>query len=480
MISRIVVSLGLLVLLLAGSEWTVRAHHERLDRQRHDAALLHGAEMRARLESALNSTVFLAQGLVAYVVGVESPAEPQVSRALRAVFEADRKIRNIGLAPDNELRFIYPLKGNEKALGLRYADLPQQWPSVRKAIESRQSVLAGPVQLVQGGVGIINRTPVFREDGSYWGLISTVIDLDALIRHVKIDHEVGEMRYWLYGDNGDSPTDTLIIGDRDAVDPKAIRMKITVPGGSWTLLSAPTPELARHHAEIAIIRAVLYAGAIFIAGFTLALMTSRANARQLAQQLGLLNRELVTSNQELHSLSQHDPLTKLPNRRSFDAALQQAWRVCMREGHTVSILMVDIDHFKSINDSYGHAAGDAALVDVSAAIQAQVRRADDILARYGGEEFIVLTTGVSAEETAALAERIRLAVGAYRIQPSDRSDEARPMTVSIGTATMVPTPGHRPYALIERADRAIYAAKHAGRNRVVCADALPPATGGRA
>lgn len=471
MLTRLIAAFGVLLIFLGVAEWLARSHHDRLERQQHEDVLLRSAEMRARLESALNASVFLAQGLVAYVVGVETPAEPQVSRALQAVHDADPKIRNIGLAPDNRIAFVYPLRSNEAALGLRYQDVPAQWPSVKKAIDSGQSVLAGPVRLVQGGTGIINRTPVFRADGSYWGLVSTVIDLDALVRQVGLAAEVDGVRYWLHGDNGAPELDAAILGNHGAVDARALRLPISVPGGRWELRAAPAAGWDAHHRELLLLRAALYMLSFAFAAAVLALLNSRADARRLAHQLGQLNHQLVSSNQELHSLSQHDPLTKLPNRRSFDAALQHAWRSCSQEQKPLSILMIDIDHFKTINDSHGHAAGDTALVEVAAAIQSQVRRADDVLARYGGEEFIVLSTGLSEVETTALAQRIRQAVGSYRVQLD--SSQPHSLTVSIGTATTVPVAERSPQALIDAADRALYAAKNGGRNRVVTSAAIP-------
>ena len=142
----------------------------------------------------------------------------------------------------------------------------------------------------------------------------------------------------------------------------------------------------------------------------------------------------------------------------------------MRQQLSISILMIDIDHFKSVNDRYGHAAGDATLVEISAAIQAEVRRRDDLVARYGGEEFIVMLLGLSAAETLQLAENILASAGGCRVQLPGEDTSAPNVTVSIGVATLVPTEAGRPRDVIERADKALYAAKRGGRNRV-CVDA---------
>lgn len=463
---RASISLVLLVLGLIGSEWIVSVYGERLGREQRDEVSRQATEMRSRLESALNSTVFLAQGLAAYVVTVETPTEPQATRALRSLYESDTRIRNIALAPDNRIRFVYPLAGNEKALNLDYQSLPDQWPSVRKAIETRRSVLAGPVQLVQGGTGIINRTPVFLSGERFWGMISTVIDLPRLLADVEIAGQVEGVNYWLFGDNADERLESQIVGPAFAPAASSIEVGISVPGGHWRLMAMPVGGWQELPTEVAIMRAALYALSLLLAGFTYALIAGRSTAHELATQLGALNRDLVSTNLELHRLSRNDPLTRVPNRRSFEEAYAVAWSACVRQQLPISILMIDIDHFKSINDRYGHAAGDATLVEISAAIQAEVRRRDDLVARYGGEEFIVLLLGLSESEAAYMAENIRAAAGECRVQLPGEDTSAPNVTVSVGVATAVPKPEDHARDLIERADKALYAAKRGGRNRV--------------
>ncbi len=163
---------------------------------------------------------------------------------------------------------------------------------------------------------------------------------------------------------------------------------------------------------------------------------------------------------QLAKLATQDGLTGLLNRRAFDAALEVAWRRCSQANEPLSVLLVDVDHFKQVNDTQGHAAGDACLRAVAALLAGTVRRAGDLVARYGGEEFVVLLPGTGAAAAERVAERMRAEVAAG-IGPTS-------VTISIGAATMVPAsicpPPHR---LLEAADAALYAAKRGGRNRVV-------------
>lgn len=466
----VLVPLLLLALGLAGSEWVVRGAQMRLERDTYDRVFAAAAGTRSRLESALNSAVFLAQGLVAYVAGVGTPTEPQVSRALKALHDSDSRIRNVALAPDNRLSFIYPIQGNERALGLRYQDVPAQWPSVQKAIETRQSVLAGPVELVQGGTGIINRTPIFLPDGRYWGVISTVIDLPKLLASAGLAEQAGGVHYVLYGDNANG-TPARVFGDESVLDARAIRLDIEVPGGRWLLVAMPVTGWAAAAPEIGQLRAALWALCLLFAGLAFALLRSRAQARALADSLAQLNENLRSSNQELFRLSRKDSLTHLPNRRSFEEAYGTAWRSSLRHQLPISVLMVDVDRFKAINDTHGHAAGDATLIEVAAAVRGQVRRADDSVARWGGEEFIVMVVGLDAAAALALGESIRAAAALCRVQLPGEIGLGGPVTVSVGVATTVPDATRSPDRLIDAADRALYAAKRGGRNRVCTAEA---------
>jgi diguanylate cyclase (GGDEF)-like protein len=172
----------------------------------------------------------------------------------------------------------------------------------------------------------------------------------------------------------------------------------------------------------------------------------------------------------LRKLAETDPLTNLPNRRAFTEAADDAMRYYQRYGRSIATLVVDIDHFKLFNDEYGHAAGDAVIRRTGELI-AQTLRDTDKVARFGGEEFVVLLREVSEHDAHELAERIRVLIAESRTKVDDRE---LAVTVSIGCAAI--TEHDRDVEeLIERADRALYAAKAAGRNCI----RLAPAPAGR-
>ncbi|MEH6436921.1 GGDEF domain-containing response regulator [Massilia sp. DD77] len=167
-----------------------------------------------------------------------------------------------------------------------------------------------------------------------------------------------------------------------------------------------------------------------------------------------------------------DPLTRIANRRHFDSALEKEWQRAIRSGQPLSLLVLDVDHFKGYNDSLGHAEGDRCLQMVAEVLQEHAVRPADLAARYGGEEFVVLLGETAAEGAAGLAEAIRAHVERLAM-PNPRSTTSEMVTVSIGVATIVPTLFDELRSFFIAADRAMYEAKSAGRNRVVtvCAGA---------
>lgn len=173
----------------------------------------------------------------------------------------------------------------------------------------------------------------------------------------------------------------------------------------------------------------------------------------------------------LERMAWEDKLTGLANRRRFDQVLEDEWRRAARAGLPVSLLLIDVDHFKLYNDHYGHASGDDCLRRVGQALGATVHRAGDLAARYGGEEFVILLPNTSLAEAKAMAERAMGQVRAAALTHARSSWGT--VTVSVGGATVTPSAELGMGQAIERADEALYRAKAAGRNRAEWADLQP-------
>jgi diguanylate cyclase (GGDEF)-like protein len=196
------------------------------------------------------------------------------------------------------------------------------------------------------------------------------------------------------------------------------------------------------------ISSIVAALIVFVLGVTLFL------AREIGRR--------ARAEDKLEELATTDALTGLKNRRKFDASIDVEWRRATRQQTPIALLMIDADHFKVYNDSFGHQAGDEVLIGIAICISDSLRRAGDCAARYGGEEFAVLLPAFSTEEALVVAETIRLKVQQWSEHTS----------VSIGVASLTPNVTLEWSELIGAADKALYVAKAGGRNR--CAVAAVP------
>lgn len=182
--------------------------------------------------------------------------------------------------------------------------------------------------------------------------------------------------------------------------------------------------------------------------------------RHLEHKISERTRELEVANRKLSELATEDSLTGVANRRALELGLAREWQRCGELRLPLSVVMVDVDHFKQYNDRHGHLDGDLQLQRVAKELSVEVQPVRELLARFGGEEFALILPGLHLDEAMARAERLR-----QRFVISDI-----PLTISLGVSSMVPQPGVDPTELLRRADTALYRAKRKGRNRVEAAE----------
>lgn len=178
-----------------------------------------------------------------------------------------------------------------------------------------------------------------------------------------------------------------------------------------------------------------------------------------------IEHELFKMQKKLEALSFEDGLTGSANRRLFDERLKAEWRSACAAQQPLSLVLLDIDHFKQYNDLYGHVQGDACLVQVAAALKVGGRQRD-IIARYGGEEFALLLPETDKAEALAIAEKCRHVIEALQIR-HDHSKCSAVVTVSVGVGTVIPPADGEPRHFCDAVDKLLYAAKQNGRNQVV-------------
>ncbi|HEY9146292.1 MAG TPA: diguanylate cyclase [Thiobacillus sp.] len=427
--------------LVACAVWLLLQTFVWLDQERrHQAerAVLQAeaATVRSRLESELNATLSLSLGLSTFVLAKPDFSQADLAQVATSLIRLQPAIRSVALAPDNVIRYIYPLAGNQKALGLRYLEAPTQRDAVLRLMREQRPVTAGPIELVQGGVGIINRIPIIftRPDGSphYWGLASVAINPIPIFERAGIRSDTRDsVRYALRGKDGLGARGAVFLGDAALFDdPDAVLMEVVIPGGSWQLAACPLAPADEYGLWVQVLLGVLAAVA------------------------GALMAYSLSAHQRIRSMALHDHLTGLANRRQFKLRGQDLFALARRSGCYLTLLNIDIDDFKSINDTYGHAAGDAVLVYVANTLRTCCRESD-LLARVGGDEFVVLLPDTPAGPPLdALLDRLHAAIDV--MLPG--AEVPIRLHISIGVATCsdaTPTLD----ALVHEADEAMYRAK---------------------
>ena len=233
-----IILLPLSILLFFGGATEFVSHEQKMRKNsdRRQEAIRIAGTVRGVLESELTASAYLSKGIESYVITRHGAIrESEVDSMLKLLYERGRHIRNIGLAPGNRLTQVVPISGNENAIGLYFPDVPTQWQTVKQTILEGKPRLRGPLNLVQGGVGLIYDIPVFFE-GKYWGLISTVIDVNSLFSAIErlVPMHTGQIA--LRGRDGKGTGGEPFYGDPRLFDTDAPKMDVIVPGGKWQLV----------------------------------------------------------------------------------------------------------------------------------------------------------------------------------------------------------------------------------------------------
>ena len=276
---------------------------DRLEQQRYDkvreARILRSlSNARARLEAELNKRLFLTRGLVAYVSTHPNISLVEFQLLARALFSQPDTdgIRSIQLAKDSVVSHVYPLKGNEKAIGLTLLEHPEQNAAVQRTLDRRTTVVAGPVQLIQGGTAFISRTPIYLttpagppNSGAYWGLATILIDAGTIFSEAGLSQNANEMRYALKGKDGSGARGHVFFGDPHLFDSHPLVLDIQIPGGSWQLTAVPLPNVLSGSSNLWLLRTG--GGLLAIAAGALAFFATLYNRRRTQQTLRETSRQ---------------------------------------------------------------------------------------------------------------------------------------------------------------------------------------------
>ncbi|MCC1496685.1 diguanylate cyclase [Alcanivorax sp. 1008] len=368
------------------------------------------------------------------------------------------------------IKFIVPQADNEILAGIDLASRPRRFAAIEAARDSGNLIMSAPSLLLHpdhaDSVAVMIALPVYagrpasvvERRQALRGFVVAVIGIDQFVS--RIFPNIDKQR-WLKIVDVDEGGVLLQRGK-----PSGHRYQVMMEefaGRQWQLEMSPGWGMVRAEISVLPIAALLVGTlmVIIVCGYLWLLQRRGQIVESLVEER---TQELRDANQRLASLSLTDPLTGLANRRALDDYLGHEWQRAAREQLPISMLLFDVDHFKKLNDTWGHQIGDQCLRDLAALMTSHFKRPADMVARYGGEEFAVVlpNTDINVLEQ---ANRFREVLAAHRIRIGG-GEELR-ITISAGLATVVPDAAQSPRDLIKLADQALYEAKGSGRNRVV-------------
>jgi diguanylate cyclase (GGDEF)-like protein len=426
-------------------EYLHKSHIRDLESQDIKALSQRLAVLRTKIEAEINSEIFLADSLSTLITFNPASTFAQWEQVAMQLKRKAKHVHNVGVAPNDVISFVYPLEGNEQAMGLDFRDNPQQWPAVERARVTQDIVIAGPLELVQGGIGLIARMPVFSDppqNQDYWGLCSLVIDVLALLKEAGADDFPSSVSLAMRGVDGKGAEGEVFYGDAAVFNAPLLTETVYLVNGSWQLglirKSSGNPVGFSDWIEINLVRIFGYLLALsFLLSFSMIF-----NAYRIARRASL-----------------QDALTRLPNRRYAMTVLEQLFQGGTARGF--SIVNIDLNHFKRVNDTHGHGVGDALLTEVARRLK-QTLRGSDTVARLGGDEFLlILPRLVGAQKIEQLVAKLYSRVCD---EPFIYQGLQLQISLSLGVASF-PEHAQNLFELLHHADQAMYQDKQRQKNR---------------
>jgi diguanylate cyclase (GGDEF)-like protein len=426
----LILALGVFVIFIAFGEILLRYQDNVLRSKLHLETVSYASILRARTERELNSLLYLNSGLGSYLEVRHNSIQPrELNEILAVMYRGSHHIRNFAIAVGYRLTYVFPVKGNEKAIGLNYPDHPDQWKAIKHIIDTDQPVLAGPINLVQGGRGLAYRVPLYIS-GKYWGLLSMVVDMDSLFHTISEVSDIEHFEFAVRGKDATGAGGEAVWGDMALfADKDVVTQTIEVPGGSWVIGVNPRNDTFKSRFDtpvrvVSVLLGILFAWMLY---------------------------QLVRNRADMAHLAMYDQLTGLPNRNLFEDRVRMVFARQKRNPEQVcALLFFDLDGFKEINDQFGHKAGDAVLRE-TADRASRAMRENDTVARWGGDEFIILLENATQEAVYTYITRLREKIGV----PVEFEGATFNVGVSIGYALHTDTESDLD-AMLKMADKRMY------------------------
>ncbi|MBN1646931.1 MAG: diguanylate cyclase [Spirochaetales bacterium] len=394
-----------------------------------------------RLESFIFLHANILHGFSAFIQAFDDYTDTEVSTYLRHLLsDTSEYIRNIEIIRDASVIWTYPPEHNTSASGKDLFGIKDQSRTVLRVKNERAKAFEGPVDLVQGGTGYIIRIPLLKEK-VYWGMARMVIKAKSFIEFMDSITAEAMLDVLIQDENTEDP---VMYGDISILDREPHSMDLRNDFGSWTLYYVSREGGTSDGSTNLLL--FLIAGGILVLALT---YIAYSNVRNMD--------EIRNRNAALSEKASTDRLTGLYNRSMLESFIAGEIDRADRYQYPLSMLMFDLDHFKMINDTYGHDTGDRVLAEIARTSRDNIRKSD-FFARWGGEEFILVMPRTHMGDSARVAEKLRSVLAALD------HEAAGQVTVSIGMAQRLKNEYWGGW--FRRVDKALYKAKKDGRNRI--------------
>jgi diguanylate cyclase len=384
------------------------------------------SSMTEYVKYSIETRLLLLKGYEVYLMTNPDLTEDETINYLKSLIGSDALINNVGIIKDTTIIFNYPKEQNQKAIGVDVAKIPEQRDALLKVKNSLEPVFFGPVDLVQGGSGYIARMPIL-VDEKYWGQISIVLKAD-MVNNLFMEYAAAKNLEIAIFQNSVS-RDHLVLGSYSILDKTPVLNTISIMNTNYIIAALNSEPVSS--AE--------YSSLAYLFAFILSLF------------LAYLIFFSLMKSAETKVQASIDSLTKVHNRSYLDFFLKNLFQKAKQNGTLIGIIEMDIDHFKSINDTYGHLAGDAALQLVSSKLLSICRKTETVF-RMGGDEFLIIFHDLSAKEP---FETIVTRVIDNLPDQMHYHDQSIPIGISMGHA-LFPEDGEDFDTLFKHADQQMY------------------------
>lgn len=343
---------------------------------------------KSKTESFFNINEHILKGYVAYLNTHPKITAEESDKYLSNLIKGEKhSIRNISTIKDTTIVSVFPNKGNEAAVGVDLSKIPVQGEKVLEVKNDLKEILQGPVELVQGGKGFIIRVPIVNDETGYWGQLSIVIDGDQFIEKALFAAEQNNLQIAIFNDS--EFKENPFLGESAILKMNPVILDMEFNNTQWR--AAITPKDGWRNSE-----------GKFITKFVIMIL--------LTFIASILLYNNIISRYKFKNKVIHDHLTGLYSRAFLDEFYQLAFEKAKRNSTKVLILLLDINKFKSINDTYGHKAGDEVLKLISARLLKICRKSEAVF-RLGGDEFLIIIPDIEdISDVKIIKERIRKAV----------------------------------------------------------------------